>query len=996
MRLRQSNFRLAVKLCLLAAGLMSSSLAANFDTAWSVRVWQTDDGLPDNDVNGVTQMPEGWLYVATPKGLVKFDGVKFSDVVLPSSAGRPQPPVRMLLRGPGNELWLASEGGLVLRVGPRTNQVFTSADGLPRSRPTALTQTPDGAVWVGYANGQACRIHEGRIRGLTTADGLAGAGRCVVATDSGGRLWFAREGWLGVWDGDRFVGRQVLPLQPVRLAAAREGGVWVCAGMELFYCAEPERAPESKGRIPMRRPGAEPTCIYEDRQGLLWVGTSTDGVRVRVGDRWQWVDTSHEGVLALAEDREGNLWAGTGGGGLNRISPRWVHLEGEEAGLPLASLRSITEEASGTLWAVAQTGELARRTQGRWQVVTAAEGWPGARATCVLGDREEGVWVGTYRAGLYRWRRGKWEHWQRADGLGGDVVRGLFQDRQGALWIALEGPACVQRFANGQFQTFLQPANSLAVRVLTEDARGRVWLGTMDGVLLRVEGDQLINETVRLGAPTRAIRCLAGTPDGSLWIGYAAAGIGRVQEGRFRSVGRAQGLPDDFISVMLSDQRGGWWCAGDRGVFYVPQRELEAVADGRAASVYALPLGRNEGLRNLQANFGYTPAATRSRDGRLWLPMRNGLLVISPGQMPHARVPPPVVIEAVQVDGRRLMTDSREDLRLPPGHRQLEIAYTAFSFVAPESVTFRHRLEGWDPDWVEAGTRRAASYSRLPAGDYRFRVAARSRLGEWNPVEATLAFRVQPFVWQTWWFRVGALAGFALAVAGAVRLVSHRRLRARLQALEQETALYRERARIARDIHDDLGATLTQISLLGKLAQQEVSDPDKTARNLEQIAALARSGVQAVDEIVWTVTPRNDTVGHLLEYVGQYAVDTLGRVGIRCRVDFPEPLPELPLRADARHGLLLVLKEALTNVLKHAQAREVWIRASVADEQLVLSVEDDGQGFDGTAHASGQDGLQNMQERMAELGGEWTVESLPGRGTRVRVTYRLSAVPRTF
>jgi ligand-binding sensor domain-containing protein len=277
LQLGRTNFRFAVKSCLLAAGLVTTSLAANVDAAWSVRVWQTDDGLPDNDVNGVTQMPEGWLYVATPKGLVKFDGVKFSDVVLPSPAGRPQPPVRMLLRGPGSELWLASEGGLVLRVGPRTNQVFTSADGLPRSRPTALAQTPDGAVWVGYANGQACRIYEGRIRSLTTADGLAGTGRCVVATDIGGRLWFAREGWLGVWDGDQFVGRQVLPAQPVRVAAAREGGrVGLCGdGVVLLRrtgthagIQGPDSNPASRRRtdLRLRRPAGVAVGGHLDRR----------------------------------------------------------------------------------------------------------------------------------------------------------------------------------------------------------------------------------------------------------------------------------------------------------------------------------------------------------------------------------------------------------------------------------------------------------------------------------------------------------------------------------------------------------------------------------------------------------------------------------------------------------------------------------------------------------------------------------------------------------
>jgi signal transduction histidine kinase len=348
----------------------------------------------------------------------------------------------------------------------------------------------------------------------------------------------------------------------------------------------------------------------------------------------------------------------------------------------------------------------------------------------------------------------------------------------------------------------------------------------------------------------------------------------------------------------------------------------------------------------------------------------------------------------MMMDGKPLPLPSARPLRLPPHHRKLEADFTAFSFVAPEDIVFRHRLEGWDDEWVDNGTARRISYSRLPAGEYRLRVTARSPAGAWNPAEAAVAFVVEPFLWQTWWFRGGALALFTLSVVAAVRYVSHRRLRLRLLVLERESALHTERARIAKDIHDDLGASLTQISLLGKLAEHDLGEPAKAGPLLKQISTTAREGVKAVDEIVWAVNPRNDTVAHLLDYAGQHAVDFLSSAGIRCRVDFPEEIPPRLLPADARHNLFLVLKEALNNIVKHAGATEVQVQARLDKDTLTLSVEDNGRGFAGTPDNALSDGLRNMQQRLAELGGTCEVTSVRNQGTRVSVRLSLGCAAR--
>jgi signal transduction histidine kinase len=335
------------------------------------------------------------------------------------------------------------------------------------------------------------------------------------------------------------------------------------------------------------------------------------------------------------------------------------------------------------------------------------------------------------------------------------------------------------------------------------------------------------------------------------------------------------------------------------------------------------------------------------------------------------------------IDGALDLSVAGVKLHLPPGHRRVEFDFSAFSFQAPENVQFRYRLHGFDEDWVDAGTRRTASYPRLPGGNYAFEVTACNNDGDWNNHGARLNLTVAPFFWQSWWFRSAVLALFTANIIAIVRYVSFRRLRRRLIVLEQQSALQRERARIAKDIHDDLGASLTQIAFLGELAQQDQGEPEKAAERVGKISATARQAITSLDEIVWAVNPRNDTLAHLIDYAGQFAVDYLRLADVRCRLDFPEQSPPRELSTDLRHNLFLVIKEALHNIVKHARASEVWLRIKYSGLALDIVVGDNGRGFEREPDDALADGLRNMRQRMADIGGECRVESQPGAGTKI-------------
>jgi signal transduction histidine kinase len=325
----------------------------------------------------------------------------------------------------------------------------------------------------------------------------------------------------------------------------------------------------------------------------------------------------------------------------------------------------------------------------------------------------------------------------------------------------------------------------------------------------------------------------------------------------------------------------------------------------------------------------------------------------------------------------------RSRLTIPPYHRHLEFDFTAFHYHAPENLRFRYQLVGFDNGWIDAGAQRSAEYSRLTAAQYEFRVEASIGDGPWSNPAATVDFEVIPFFWQTWWFRAGVVLVFTLSLIAIVRYVSYRRLRLKLHTTEQQAAVERERGRIARDIHDDLGNRLTEIQLLTGLAERNGEIPRKAMTQIDEISSAARQATDALDEIVWAINPRNDTLPHLINYLGQFATDFMRTAGIQCRVDLPENPPEKSVSAEVRHNLFLAIKESLSNIARHANATEVSMLILATDKSLNVIIQDNGRGFSGEAKSDGADGLENMRLRIAEIGGQFQIKSRPGAGTSI-------------
>lgn len=1001
---------------LLAAGLLGLwnfclPASAAHHPAWNLRVWRSDEGLPDNAVVGIGQTGDGFLWVATQGGLVRFDGLEFREVRAATAAGVPSGLMRLLCLDHENRLWVAKDRGVLLCLDSGPIAALTTRDEMPLIRPKTLVADRTGRIWMAFNGASVARCDHGHLRFFTQQDGLPGGDTCQLAVDSSGEIWLASAGTIGVIRNDRFLRLATVP-DATCIAPARAGGVWICAAARLYRCREVSAPPVEVGQLPGCGAALVPTTAYEDTTGALWVGTSEEGLFRYDGTVGERVSTSHPEISCLAEDREGNLWVGTMGGGLNRLRPSVIELQETGLDQPLRGARSLCQDKAGVIWAADRNGRVLCNRGAGWQPLAAEQGWNIPNAASIAAEPDGGVWIGTQRNGLHLWRGRVVTSLTRSNGLAGNIVRTLLVTPANDLWIGTTAEA-LQRWRAGRLQNFELAPGSGSVRAMTVDRAGVVWIGTGNGFLLRVEGETLANETRTLPTWPQAIRCLDATADGSLWIGYGGSGLGRLKGRQFSQFSAPQGLTDDYLSQIVGDAQGRLWFAGNRGIFFARASEFDEMAAGRLERIRPVVFGRDDGLPALQASWDFWPGSLRAQDGRLYIAMQTAIAVINPDACAGPNLPPPVVIESVSVDeqevaaydpnqpartGPGLPLNLRAPalrLRAPPGHQQVAFSFTAPSFISPRSESFRYRLEGLDKNWVEAGARRVAYYTHLPPGEYCFKVIACNQNGRWNETGASVALTAEPYLWQTTWFRGLAGVSGCGALTSAVFLFLRSRYRRKLELLQQREALERERARIARDLHDDLGAGLVEISFGSALAQNADLSHEEVREHAREIGGRAKELVTALDEIVWAVNPKHDNVASLASYFCQYAQHFLKATSVRCHLEVAKDLPARPLNTEQRHSLFLAFKEALSNVVRHAGASDLVLAISATGRLLSVAVRDNGRGIpaDTQGEELGTDGLGNMERRLRQLGGGCRLTSKPGQGTTVLFEVPLAEPP---
>ncbi|MBE2213578.1 MAG: hypothetical protein IAE82_06880 [Opitutaceae bacterium] len=985
---------LALAVLLGAAAIGRAESATKIPREYTLREWHEKAGLPSEELAGVVQDAKGYLWVASSSVLTRFDGRTFAPVPVPDT---------------GVPRTLTAAGAKVPAIGG-TGGYFIFHDGTARwiavepiaGKPVrTLFAAPDGAIWLGCDDGTVTRQQSNDVRVFEPMDDPASRKVLAFAHDATGQVWMMRGNRLFTIAGA--VAHEVPLVRPepeLRIASSQRGGIWVFTRSHLLRWQDGSL--ETITPLPELLGAHFVQATLEDSHGSLWIGTRSQGL-FRMNDRsLEPVPTSSENIVALCEDVDGNIWVATDGGGLTRLRAKAHQLYDQSSGLKDPFSYTVAGDATGAIWLANRDGGVARVVDGIVDTVSRRANWRQFSAMSVHPAPDGTIWM-TSGIGVFRSSATAPESLERVTAL--NALRGAratFVASNGDYWLAAD-PDRVARYRDGVLTIFgtAEGFDGREVRAFAEDATGRIWLGAADGALFRSTGERferlVLPGAERYGTDNYgALQVIRFEPDGTILIGSTRCGVVIVPEGdlvRTHALFSDHGLPSNNVSQILVDDHEHHWFAARNGVFWIHSRDVGDFAHGRIAHVHAVALGRDDGLPELSCLGLYQPAAWKSADGTLWFTTRRGTLRSDPVLVaPGTATPPPVSIISITCDGQARPLEAT--LEIESTVRRIQIGLSALNLSAPESVQVRFRLDGFDTEWVVQESDRLATYPRLPPGRYVFSTMASDGSGVWSSQPAQLTIVVTPPWWQSTWAQAGYLLALVATVTAVVRAWSHRRLRLRLERAEHARAVEQERARIARNIHDEVGASLTRISLLTQAALDEDAAHSPT---LEKIYAATRTITRSMDEIVWAVNPRHDNTESLVYYLGNFAQSFLGAAGIRCRLESPPRLPEATLTSQIRHHVFLACKEALHNIVKHAGATEAVIRITVEDDVLAIRITDDGRGIidpdteaakDPQTGRSGE-GLRNMRQRMAEIHGACTLAREPAGGTTVLFTVPL-------
>ena len=1006
-----------------------------------VRAYGIEDGLAGDSVTDIVQDSRGYLWFATTDGVSRFDGARFTSYGL--AEGLPHARVHALLEGRDGTWWIATQGGLARFISDRpADRLAFEPVPLGPGRPGpvfALHEDRQGRLWAGGA-GRLFVLEpgpEGSGREVREVDLRLLPGRPqsidAFAETPDGSLWIGTQrGLLRRLPDGRTSFQPVLPHHGVDrvidLEVDRQGRLWVVHDLRVFVFqpgppgppagasrASLSQAAEQLGcRITVERAGDLPrraaeVCAIGNgdddtswRQALAGEGlvrlVSNRGLLFWDGRLHEWTEDNglvDPSLTAVAEDRDGNLWLGTEGRGVMRVARHGFSGYSTREGLAHSEVRSAFQGSNGALyahsgdtyqrelWLQRFDGDRFTSVRPRLPPEIGYLGWS-VHQSAVL-DRAGGWWIATGQ-GLLRYPAGtRFEDLASTlpkviaarDGLGGNSVERLFQDRRGSLWIGTNGNRPLTRLdpATGQMRSFGRedgfPAEGIPWAI-AEDRAGQIWIGLSRGGLLRLRNGRLERFGPEQGVPGAPVTDLHADALGRLWIASEGDGLGRLDapaspSPRFVRLTTRDGLSSNELLCLTEDRWGRIYVGGRKGIDRLDR-------DTRRVDHFTT-------LDGLASNLVDTAAA--DRDGGIWFGTRWGLSRLKPVREPISLVSSPW-ITGVSVDGvpqrvSELGAPRVEGIEIEAGRSRLEIEYLALSFAPGESLQYQVKMEGFD-DWSRSKGERSVVYANLPAGRYRFLVQAVTEEDlAASVVPAEVLIVARPPVWRRLWFVTLLTLGL---IGGVVALYRYR--------VSHLLALERMRTRIATDLHDDLGSSLSRISILSELARRRAGEDAEGTRLVTDIGETAREMMDAVGESIWAIDPKRDDLRSLATRIRRFAGDLLESRSVSWSLLAPPDAEQVKLSPVERRQLYLIFKESLHNVAQHAGATTVAMSLSVTGRRLTAVIRDDGRGFDEPAEGETRHGLGSMSSRAAELGGRLTIESASGRGTEVRLEVPLS------
>jgi ligand-binding sensor domain-containing protein/signal transduction histidine kinase len=935
---------------------------------YTVTTWNDKEGLPAGRIRAIEQDADGYLWLGTDVGLVRFDGVRFTSWNTRLANGLPITRVNALLSSRDGSLWVSINERELIRIEHGVPTTFAEREGFDRGFVFALSEDHEGTVWAGTLRGLYRFSHQ-RWERLGARDGLVDAAVLAVYEDSSKRLWIATPSaiYQRANPESRFQRVDEIELSNTsqHFSEDSSGEIWITDFQRGFRSAS-SAAPD-RPKATQRGWGAH---LLHDHRGNFWVATLGQGLwrvtsdparRARVETITVRHGLSSDAVQAMVEDHEGNLWVGTRAG-LQRLSPRRVT---RLTDLPIP--RALETSLDGSVWVGTAAGLMRFSSAGK-QLYGERDGLPGSVVLALHADRDDTLWVASER-GLARFARGRFSGLLVPRGSQIERIFAITSSR-GAVWVR-DFYRGLFRWQQGEFAPVEDIPEAQRGRPLAilGDRAGDVWIGSAGGKLgvRRARGGFELY-TLAIGD----ILSIHEDTGGVLWVG-GEDGLARFSSGQAVFVDRRSGFPGDVKSI-VDDSDGNLWLGLDAGIARLDRAEFVRAAADRSHQVRYRLLSGSDGVAGLPAALG-SRSAVRAKDGRLWFVTSAGITIIDPRNLGEPPLLPPVRLETVAADGRGIGLSS--EARLPPRTSHVQFAFTALALTDPLRVRFRYRLDGFDRTWIDAGASRQASYTNLPPGAYRFHVEASNNDGIWSEPGAAWGFAVQPTFYQTGAFYIASAATASLLFWGLWWL--------RVRRVRRQFALVlAERVRMSRTIHDSLLQGLVAIALQfdDLSCSVDLSSPsvkDQVVRIRKNVERYIRDARYSIWELRSPTLDTRDLAAALRD-AGERGVD-----GKRIAFHFTvEGVPRLFPR-EVEEQLLHIGQEAVQNAVRHGQPTRLNMELRYEKTRLSLRVFDDGSGFDleEIRSAEGHYGILSMKERADQAGGSLMIITAPGQGTKV-------------
>lgn len=984
--------------------------AATNAPSFTTRVWTTKQGLPENTVTALRQTRDGYLWVGTTDGLARFNGVQFRLYGIPD--GLPHTSIKALLEDRQGTLWVGTEQGLARRsAGSSAAAEFVTE--LSGVIIYSLAQDAAGQIWIDSSRG-LYQWQNGKLKRADPIPGLPAEIITLLYADKAGTLWVwgTSQKLFQIKQGQAVEVPVDFPLPKNRfiydLLEDSQGRLWISPGNGYLICRE-NGVWHQFGRA-QGVPYDFIATLAETQDGTVWAGSHGRGVFYQPPgqfDRLNPQPSVTDGIIyALCPDTEGNLWVGTDARGLICLRPKQLTTLDSNVGLSNVVVHAITQFSDGRLVAATEGG-IYYQTNGRFerQRKSQADSFPWTRS--VLVRKDGNLWWGTseHLFDLASTLEPDFGQRDLKSSSSPVVTLCLCEDRATNLWAGTTQG--LWRWQDDKLIRVTAVPSTAHIQALAVAPNGAMAVGTERAGIYLLAPGQTNRYTTQDGLKSNSIRALYYDADGVLWIGTRSGGLSRLQDGKIVTYTTQEGLLSDTISQILEDDTGALWLGGNRGISRVDKEELAELTAGKITRLRPLNLGEEDGMLAEECSGGTNPNALKDKDGRLFFSTLKGIVVIDPKLFWQQELPPAVVIEELLVNGRAHPVvaglageipapsglHEPAEIVLPPGQNNIEFHYTGLHAKAPESIAFRYQWGDHDLEWVNVDARRFVNFTKLAPGHYRFHVQAANQDGGWPQSGATLRLYVQPYFYQTWWLQIGVAGLGALILALLVRYLVKRRILHRLHMLELERTLENERRRIARDLHDELGARMTGIAHLGELAIRNTQSADEMKQQVGAITNRVQQLMGAMDEVVWTINPKNDSLPNMVNFLTDYAERFLAVTGIHWRLGGDLEFPPLPVSAQSRHNLLLAAKETLNNAVRHASATLIQLDIHIDNGGLAVVIADNGQGFDTTNPRAGGNGLKNIHSRMELIKGRAEISSQPGKGTITTLWIPLPPLP---